>query len=927
MEHIHALPSGAQLEEYQLQSLLGAGGFGITYRAYDAHLDKVVAIKEYLPGEFAARAGNSTVIPHSNTDAQDYQWGLERFLDEARTLARFDHPHLNKVHRFFEANGTAYMVLEYVQGETLSERLSRRPTLSETELRRLLEEVLSGLEAVHGAGYVHRDVKPGNLMLRDEDGSAVVLDFGAARQAVGQRSKRLTTILTPGYAPIEQYDSKADDVGVWSDIYALGMVAYRCISGVGDGDLPDAVTRAREQRKGVVDLTPAVTAGRGRYAEGLLRAIDWAVAVNEEDRPQSIAQWRAALSGAAGGSAYIQGKAKGTAKPAASPSLAPTSQDSRAGLSSMLTALLAGVALLALAGGGVYWFMQNQPRPDTAETDLAEESTPAVTAEADLAVEPGSAVTDQSADQPAGERQPAEPDSPGQTSVVETVTPEPPASAGAAMEAGLGLTRAERRRIQHGLTTAGFQPGSADGLFGEGTRSALRDWQASRGETATGHLDAASAKTLLDLGSEFELWESVKSSESPADFEGYLSRYPDGTHAAEARSRRQELIAAAEAKAERLAAERELWESVKDSQNPADFEGYLTQYPDGTHAAEARSRQQEALIAADDGAYAQARSAGTVTAYEEYLQSYPAGRHADEAQRLQTEVELAELRPGQSFRDELASGGQGPEMVVIPAGRFRMGCVSGRDCFDWEKPVHGVRIAQPFAMSKYEVTRGEFGRFVAQADYRTTAERSGGCQVWDGSEFTEQSSARWNNPGFNQSDTDPVVCVSWDDAVAYAKWLSSETGVRYRLPSEAEWEYVARLGSATKYHFGDDESQLCRYANHADRSTNFSWRNESCSDGVGERTAEVGSYRSNDFGLYDMHGNVWEWVADCWNDSYVGAPSDGSAWTSGDCGLRVLRGGSWGDIPRYLRSAYRNAITTDFRIINIGFRVARTLTP
>ena len=295
IDHIYALPPGTRLEEYRLDEVLGAGGFGITYRAYDAHLDKFVAIKEYLPGEFAVRTEASMVSPKSRADAEDYHWGLSRFLDEARTLARFDHPHLNKVHRFFERNGTAYMVLEYVDGETLASRLSRVTYLEEAALRRLLEEVLSGLSVVHEAGYVHRDLKPGNLMLREEDGGAVVLDFGAARQAVGQRSRPITSILTPGYAPIEQYDSKADDVGPWSDMYALGMVCYRCISGMRDGELPDAVTRSRLQRKGVVDLVPAVEAGQGRYSPGLLEAIDWAMEVEEGSRPASVAAWRRML--------------------------------------------------------------------------------------------------------------------------------------------------------------------------------------------------------------------------------------------------------------------------------------------------------------------------------------------------------------------------------------------------------------------------------------------------------------------------------------------------------------------------------------------------------------------------------------------------------------------------------------------------------
>ena len=221
---------------------------------------------------------------------------LRRFLDEARTLARFEHAHLNKVYRFFEANGTAYMVLEYIEGETLGALLGRVVRVSEGELLRLLEELLSGLSVVHEAGYVHRDIKPGNVMLRSGDGGAVLLDFDAARQAVGSRSQRLTTILTPGYAPLEQYDGKAEDVGPWSDIYALGMVAYRCISGLGDEDLPDAVTRARGERKGTGGLLPAVAAGKGRYGAGLLAAIDWALEVEEDQRPQSVAAWQAALS-------------------------------------------------------------------------------------------------------------------------------------------------------------------------------------------------------------------------------------------------------------------------------------------------------------------------------------------------------------------------------------------------------------------------------------------------------------------------------------------------------------------------------------------------------------------------------------------------------------------------------------------------------
>ena len=295
------------------------------------------------------RTTDSRVGPTSEADRADYQWGLARFMDEARTLARFDHPHVNRVYRFFEANGTAYMVLEYVEGEVLSARLRQAGPLPEDEVLRLLADVLSGLGAVHAAGFVHRDIKPGNLMVKP-DGSVVVLDFGAARQAVGQRSKRITSILTPGYAPIEQYDTKAEDVGPWSDMYALGMVTYRCISGLGDGELPDAVTRSRHMRKGTADLTPAATRGKGRYDGRLLEGIDWAIRVNEDERPQSIAAWRTVLP-------PLEEQA---AVPSSPPPVAaqPTPHKTDTNKVSRWMMLVGVVALIVAVGGGAYWLGQ-----------------------------------------------------------------------------------------------------------------------------------------------------------------------------------------------------------------------------------------------------------------------------------------------------------------------------------------------------------------------------------------------------------------------------------------------------------------------------------------------------------------------------------------------------------------------------------------
>lgn len=297
--------------------------------------------------------------------------------------------------------------------------------------------------------------------------------------------------------------------------------------------------------------------------------------------------------------------------------------------------------------------------------------------------------------------------------------------------------------------------------------------------------------------------------------------------------------------------------------------------------------------------------------------------------------------PGTVFRDRLKNGSDCsfcPEMVVVPAGSFTMGSPEAerkwaveqsaeQEWVDREKPQHLVKIEQPFAVGKHEVTRDQFAAFVQATGH----DMSGGCWENTGSEWKENAANSWRSPGFEQADRDPAVCVSWDDAKAYVVWLSETTGHRYRLPSEAEWEYAARAQTTTMRPWGDDRDNKagCAYANGADLAAKekFShWRTMDCYDGQ-VYTASVGSYSANAFGLHDMIGNTVEWVEDCWNESYesLWRPDDGGAWTSGDCGRRVLRGGSWSNNPGFLRSAFRGRGNSDDRGYNAGFRVARTL--
>ncbi len=287
--HRNSLKPGYQLHWYRIEKILGQGGFGITYLAYDFNLDRKAAIKEYLPIELAVRERDFSVHPVTEDQGEKFRWGLDRFITEARTLAKFKHPNIVHVLNVFEENNTAYMVMEYEQGESLQDILSRRKTLEEAELINILIPVLGGLQKVHEAGFIHRDIKPANIFIR-EDGSPVLLDFGSARQALSMATQTLTSLVSPGYAPYEQYYSKSDQQGPWSDIYGLGATMYRAVSGMAP---MDAVDRSRAILKGDKDnFVSAIEIGKGRYSERFLLAIDHALQFKEEDRPQTISAWK-----------------------------------------------------------------------------------------------------------------------------------------------------------------------------------------------------------------------------------------------------------------------------------------------------------------------------------------------------------------------------------------------------------------------------------------------------------------------------------------------------------------------------------------------------------------------------------------------------------------------------------------------------------
>ncbi len=651
----NTLPVGYRLHHYRIEGVLGAGGFGITYKAVHEALQTRAAIKEYFPVEWSYRdrdevnvvANTQGALPTSEAGAVVcYTWGLERFLNEARILAQVNHPGVVRVRDFFEANGTAYIVMDYEDGEPLSQMLQREKTLSEVQVCRLLDDVLPALEAVHAHGYLHRDLKPANLYRRS-DGRVILIDFGAARQALGRRSKSVTSVFSPGYSPIEQYLVDGKGYGPWTDIYAVGAVIYHCVTGT-----PPIEAPAR-----VLDdpLKPAEDAAAGRYSPALLRLVDRSMAVRPEKRFQTIAQMRNALN------AVAEDNGDRTVK------------------------------------------LELPPRPDLHR---------------------------------GGERPPLE--------VLEPAPGHPP----------------------------------------ESPESTKRPW-------------------WLD-------WRWVG---------GLLA-----------------IVAAVAGIA-----------IFTPSSPPVPPVGPVT-------------------------------SESPVVAPPKPSSPKP--------------------QAGQNYTEPAT----GMEFVWIRPDCFTMGSPETEKDRSANEAPHQV-CPQGFWMGKYEVTNAQYQRFEAKHD-----------------------SGSYESLSLNGPDQ-PVVRVSWQEAIAYADWLSGKTGLLFRLPTEAEWEYAARAGKTGSRAWGDEPNQACRYANIYDETAKkikpLNWPNYPCEDGQ-VAVAPVGKYAANDFGLYDMLGNVAEWTCSEYDSAYAGGETRCADPSAAVGGRRVLRGGSWSDYPGLMRFAYRFPAAPEYRKFDLGFRLVLT---
>ena len=293
--HEHALKNGTILNSYTIINVLGTGGFGITYLAKDNKLGLKVVIKEYFPNELAVRKEDSTVISKSTTTENDFKKGMQRFEEEAQTLARFNHLSIVKILGYFDANNTAYFVMEYEEGIDLSQHMKNHGTpFSQEEILTIIIPILEGLKEVHRHNYLHRDIKPGNILLR-ADKPPVLIDFGASKLAIGEVSQSITSMLTEGYAPLEQYSSNIKQQGSFSDLYSVGAVIYKMIT----GKVPtSSQTRSYEVlQEGFDPYKKLIDMDLNEYDENFLKAVDQVLFLKAKDRPQNVQEFQKDIIG------------------------------------------------------------------------------------------------------------------------------------------------------------------------------------------------------------------------------------------------------------------------------------------------------------------------------------------------------------------------------------------------------------------------------------------------------------------------------------------------------------------------------------------------------------------------------------------------------------------------------------------------------
>lgn len=897
---LHALETGYALDEYRIEKLLGEGGFGLTYLAFDTNLDKMVAIKEYMPCEHAVREIDITIVPKSEASAKVYNWGLNAFLNEAKTLAKFEDPNIVRIYRFFKANGTAYIVMEYCEGGCLIDRITKDQGMDEAVVKNILASISNGLQLVHDDDILHRDIKPDNIMFR-QDGTPVLIDFGAARQAIGGKTQKVTTIVTPGYAPLEQYSSKGH-IGPWSDIYSLAAVAHLCITGKKP---PDIMNRLHDDTLELLS--------NKKNASPFLKAIDKGLNLQIDDRPQNIAEWLALWGkidlpssnqkDSNSPKPIYANKYTGAHKKFESPQPITARPVSEADENTILNTnvveseenifiknsfnVYKAILIFMILGivgafGYNYYIIQQGKTPLIALDMFSSEKNP---------------------------------------EIIPTENKEV-----------TGIDSKIILETQQLLNILGFEVNES-GQIDSWTEESIKLFKKNNKLTTPTNIDLALINELKNIIDD-KAWLLATNNNTISAFNQYLSDYPEGNHILQApvfikkikdnelaiqqqKAAEEKEEMAIKSKVDPVIANKPKDDSVIDKKSKANsvvikksIESTVVvkklepQKVETSESAKIENSQQKAQLAQITAVKKQLvkdiqiqlqrlkykdlvmngeldkTTKNIIIAYQQLTQEEQTG--------LPTKTLLFALKseqkwPGRLLGEEFQDCPICPEMIVIPAGSYMMGSLDGNAN---EVPTHHVDIKE-FVLSKAEITFEQWDACV----------EDGICT----------HSPQDDNLGRGNL---AVMRVNYQDIQQFLLWLNNITKQNYRLPTEAEWEYAARAGSTTAYSWGDEIG-----------SNNASC--QGCNIGVNNnKINQIKNYPANAYGLFDMHGNVWEWTQDCWHSSYLGAPSNGEAWEPNDCQRFVVRGGSGGNKPSELRSASRGVINLDQRLNSIGFRVA-----
>ena len=967
-----ALPSGYRLEEYEIREVLGTGALGVKYVGFDHNRDRSVVIKEYLPSHLSART-DSGIAPGSPVHRAEFDAELNRFLEEGEALTRIVHPSLAQIQRCVSANGTGYIIRDYVQGSVLSELLEQRTTLSERECKSFLLPILDALEALHGSNFLHRDIGPDKIVVR-EDGFPVLIGFpeqrqlAGARKVFGARSRGSAFVLRPGYAALEQY-SQIGHLGAWTDIYGLGAVMYRCATGLTP---PEATERAVDD-----EMIPVSEAARSSYGATALAAIDAALAIRAHERPQNVVTWHRlfevpsdrsprAVRQAARGQMFTATQPQDMRRPdalarpqSAQISTTPVTPRRWAVPAVAATAL---IAILTWVDTGLLRSSESEGNQPTT-TPTPSISPPTVSSQ------------EMANEQPQTVSRPAQEDPSGQ--------PTPPTERPSSEES--------RLREQPGFAQAVADPVVQDQappalstLFVDttppGAEVLIAGEVAGRTPLEIPEMAAGSYDITLRHGLYETLSETI-TLPSPGESDGKATRMT-------------RTLARATGALTVLTEPSRAWIEHDGERfaerTPTTLHGLPTGPLELTVGVEGHRPMRVSaniprnsvrtleLTLEDDIAYATLTLELTPEDAEVTLPdlelAYEAGMRIPHGQHR-----VRVIRDGyvpQTLTVEVAGPTTSPisltrnpqpfAVTTTPAGAFvsfPLGEQSYRPGVLLTPGNYNVRVVLP----GYATWEGALNHHEGPTDHALTLRTgiaefadplvSGGAgptmvAIAAGSfrmgcvsrvdcrsnempvhevtlakplaiskfEVTCDEFARFVRATDHENSEEAacstgtsaaVVNVSWHDAVAYAEWLSRETRRPYRLPSEAEWEYAARSGTTTRYSWGNSIG--------VERANCNGCRNRANQDHLG--TMAVGSFSPNPWGLHDMLGNAWEWVSDCRLDDYAGAAGDGSPRIATGCEQRVLRGGSWRVNPSLVRAAQRGWGDESLRLDDVSIRV------